>query len=272
MDIIQRNFFRLLRSGAFGDKTAIEPMSPFKWRRLYQMVQAQKVIPVFTQGANRHIHDEGMNLPKELIDEINEILDSKQGLQKRITDNHYTLSSKILAHRQKKIINDERHSIDTSVEALDLLKIIVFNVNAMLNYGLSMDGIIQLGQYLRTRGDKVDFVKLETWINHLHIQRMAQLQGSILISLFGFEKDEIPFVLREEPKAYKITIKAISNLAKDTAEEWHFRQNQTGFVSNNSSALRRNLRRSYRYIEFAPWETVSNFFHNFALSLQEIEE
>ena len=36
--------------------------------------------------------------------------------------------------------------------------------------------------------------------------------------------------------------------------------------------LRRNLRRSLRYITYAPIETVSNYFNNFAKSLQEIEE
>ena len=34
MDIIQRNLFRLLRSGAFGTQEQIEPMSAFKWERL----------------------------------------------------------------------------------------------------------------------------------------------------------------------------------------------------------------------------------------------
>ena len=37
MDVIERNFMRLLRSGTFGDDTAIEPMSQWKWNRLYQM-------------------------------------------------------------------------------------------------------------------------------------------------------------------------------------------------------------------------------------------
>ena len=64
----------------------------------------------------------------------------------------------------------------------------------------------------------------------------------------------------------------MSNLVKDTAQEWHFRQTRTGFVSNNSAVLRRNLRRSFRYLPYATLETVSNFFSNFARSLKEIEE
>ena len=115
-------------------------------------------------------------------------------------------------------------------------------------------------------------MKLEGWLSSLHLQRMAQLQGSILIAVFGFEKDEIDFVKKEEPIAYKLTIKIISNLVKDTAGEWHFRQNSAGFVQNNGKMLRRNLRRSYKYINYAPLETTSNFINGFIRGLSEIEE
>lgn len=101
---------------------------------------------------------------------------------------------------------------------------------------------------------------------------MAQLQGSILIAFFGFEQNELPFVIKEEPNAYKLTIKTVLNLAKDTTKEWHFKQNSAGFVRNNGAVLRKNLRRSLRYIEYAPIETTSNFINNFLKSLSEIEE
>lgn len=54
MEIIQRNFFRLLRSGAFADDELLEPMSAFKWRRLYQMVEVQGVADVFLRGVQKH--------------------------------------------------------------------------------------------------------------------------------------------------------------------------------------------------------------------------
>lgn len=36
MDIIQRNFLKLLKCGAFGQREQLEPMSAWKWKRLYQ--------------------------------------------------------------------------------------------------------------------------------------------------------------------------------------------------------------------------------------------
>ena len=92
----------------------------------------------------------------------------------------------------------------------------------MLTRGMDLDGIITLGQYLRTRGDKVDFVKLDAWLSSLMLHPMAELQGNILISVFGFDEDELPFVTKYDQKAYKLTLRSVSDLAKDTAQEWHF--------------------------------------------------
>ena len=271
MDVIQRNFFRILSSGAFNSQSNIEPMSPFKWRRLMQMVDAQQVIPVFVKGINKHSLDEGLRLPDSIIADIKAKMNDNRTLSGKVPEK-VKLSSRLLNHRLKGIIHNELHSIDTSIEALDILKLIVSNSQSMLTRGMDLDGIITLGQYLRTRGDKVDFVKLDAWLSSLMLHPMAELQGNILISVFGFDEDELPFVTKYDQNAYKLTLRSVSDLAKDTAQEWHFKQNSAGFVRNNGAVLRRNLRRSLRYVGYAPLETVSNFANNFVRSLSEIEE
>ena len=271
MDVIQRNFFRILSSGAFNSQSNIEPMSPLKWRRLMQMVDAQQVIPVFVKGISKHSLDEGLRLPDSIIADIKARMNDNRTLSGKVPEK-VKLSSRLLNHRLKGIIHNELHSIDTSIEALDILKLIVSNSQSMLTRGMDLDGIITLGQYLRTRGDKVDFVKLDAWLSSLMLHPMAELQGNILISVFGFDEDELPFVTKYDQKAYKLTLRSVSDLAKDTAQEWHFKQNSAGFVRNNGAVLRRNLRRSLRYVGYAPLETVSNFANNFVRSLSEIEE
>ena len=263
MNIITRNFFRLLRSGALNEYEPMEPMSAFKWRRLDQMVHAQHVERAALKGIKNHQFDEMMNIPEDLA---NQTPDNSAHQEEPRLGNHY------LNFRLSRIENAERHAIDTNVDALNVLKIIVGNVSSMLNHGTMLSGIIELGSYLRNKGDKVDFVKLDTWLGKLQLRRMAQLQGSMLMSVFNFEQDELPFVRHVEAAANKLVLRSVTHSASDTAEEWHFRQLSSGFVQNNSALLRRNLRRSLRYITYAPLETVSNFFNNFARSLQEIEE
>lgn len=275
-NIILRNFFRLIRSGAFGDKSKIEPMSAFKWRRLYDMVEAQKVVQVFARGVSRHQHDDGLNVPDDVIDKAKKyIAEHPQTTNINVFQvlPDASMSNGLLNHRFQKIVEKERHDIATSVESLGLLQIIVFNVDSMLNRGMSLDGIIRLGQYLRSpSGAHLDDVKIDKWLLKLHLVRMAELQGNILVEVFGFDPQELPFVRKPDREAYNITIRAVSYLAKDTAEEWHFRQSSTGFVQNNSRILRRNLRRSMRYFVYAPIETTSNFFSGLGHSLSEIEE
>lgn len=232
MDFIQRNVFRELRSQFFNTEEQLEPMTNYKQKKL-----------------------------REFLKNIN---DAPAG--------DVALANPILNHRLQAIQVNERHAIDTSVETIELLRIIVSNMNRTLNGGLPINGIIQLGLYLRTKGDKVDFVKLDTWLDNLHIRRMAQLQGSVLIHFFQFVPEEIPFVIRQERGAYQLTLRSLHYTARDYEEKLHFQQSQVGFVKTNSAVLRRNLRRSFRYFDYAPIEAASNFLHNFARSLSEIEE
>ena len=204
-----------------------------------------------------------MNIPEHLIKESSSTDTQQQPAQ---------LSNRFLNARLQRILNNERHAIDTNIGAIEVLNIIINNVSSMLNNGSMLSGLIRLGSYLRNKGDKVDYVKVENWLNKLHIRRMAQLQGSMLISVFNFEPAELPFVNRIEPAAHNLVMRSVEHAANDSAEEWHFRQSRSGFVTNNSTLLRRNLRRSLRYISYAPIETISNYFSSFARSLQEIEE
>lgn len=231
MDFLQRNLFTKLRSENFGTQEELEAMTTFKKKKIAQMMKNLNNVP------------------------SGEVLMHNSFLNRRLT----------------KIQKEEPHVIDTSMETVYLLRLIVSNDNAMLSGGISIRGIIQLGQYLRTRGDKVDFVKLDNWLTKLHLQRMAQLEGSVLITFFNFEQDEIPFVKLVERGAYKLTLRSLYYNIKDM-EDIKFQQSQVGFVHTTGGSMRKNLRRSMRFFGYAPIESASNFFNGFFRSLSEIEE
>lgn len=231
MDFLQRNLFTKLCSENFGTKEELEAMTTFKKKKIAQMMKNLNNVP------------------------SGEVLMHNSFLNRRLT----------------KIQKEEPHVIDTSMETIYLLRLIVSNANAMLSGGISIRGIIQLGLYLRTRGDKVDFVKLDNWLTKLHLQRMAQLEGSVLITFFNFEQDEIPFVKLVERGAYKLTLRSLYYNIKDM-EDIKFQQSQVGFVHTTGGSMRKNLRRSMRFFGYAPIESASNFFNGFFRSLSEIEE
>lgn len=116
----------------------------------------------------------------------------------------YQFVSKIQEKRRVSIYENERHSIDTSIETLHLLNLIVFNIRQVETNEISIPGIIALGKYLREKGQHVDFVKLEDWIRILNIKKLTSLLASFLVQAFNFEKNEVPFLYSEHKNANEL--------------------------------------------------------------------
>lgn len=367
MDVVQRNFFRLLKSGTFGDSEPVEPMSAWKWNRLRQMSLMHGVAALVADGIERHSGDFFMRLlPEQMTNwhktteeteaannAINRCVSDLFGIMNKeqlrpillkgqamaalydnplhrtggdidvflpystqgekadswardnskniITDDKFTLSynwqgiaiehhhrmqnltNPWLNRRLQGIINREISCCDSSYirindtkieilpPTLNLLFIIIRIVRFILNDGLCLKQIVDLGLFLRKVGDKVDFVTLQTWLNRLHMQWMARLTGSILVRLFGFTVDEIPFMNgRTDSSIEKRTNELLHLTHKDN---WYFTQGENIFVhTKNSNTLMWQIKNSTRYMKYYPTETVTNLFSNFAHSLSHIEE
>lgn len=282
MNIIKRNFLRLLRLGAFGENEVIEPMSKFKWEVIFHIANIHNVVGVIFDGIAKNNENEAL-IPQDIILKYKKILDEEgYGIKAQATGSRPSvqLPDAGLSHmcngflnaRLKRIRENEPQSADASVETLNMLDIIVQATECTMTYGLSFATILRIGIYLRVDGDKIDFVKLENWLRKLNLTRMAQLEGSILIDIFGFEMDEIPFVNKMEPSAHKIAIEALEKPIRIDIEEWKISQKSTIFLANNSKAMMKTVKNSMKYFFFAPVEASSNFLHRFASSLSNLEE
>ncbi|WP_308239078.1 hypothetical protein [uncultured Prevotella sp.] len=282
MNIIKRNFLRLLRLGAFGENEVIEPMSKFKWEVIFHIANIHNVVGVIFDGIAKNKENEAL-IPQDIILKYKKILDEEgYGIKSQATGSRPSvqLPDAGLSHmcngflnaRLKRIRENEPQSADASVETLNMLDIIVQATECTMTYGLSFATILRIGIYLRVDGDKIDFVKLENWLRKLNLTRMAQLEGSILIDIFGFEIDEIPFVNKMEPSAHKIAIEALEKPIRIDIEEWKISQKSTIFLANNSKAMMKTVKNCMKYFFFAPVEASSNFLHRFASSLSNLEE
>lgn len=282
MNIIKRNFLRLLRLGAFGENEVIEPMSKFKWEVIFHIANIHNVVGLIFDGIAKNKENEAL-IPQDIILKYKKILDEEgYGIKAQATGSRPSvqLPDAGLSHmcngflnaRLKRIRENEPQSTDASVETLNMLDIIVQATECTMTYGLSFATILRIGIYLRVDGDKIDFVKLENWLRKLNLTRMAQLEGSILIDIFGFEMDEIPFVNKMEPSAHKIAIEALEKPIRIDIEEWKISQKSTIFLANNSKAMMKTVKNCMKYFFFAPVEASSNFLHRFASSLSNLEE
>ena len=282
MNIIKRNFLRLLRLGAFGENEVIEPMSKFKWEVIFHIANIHNVVGVIFDGIAINKENEAL-IPQDIILKYKKILDEEgYGIKAQATGSRPSVQlpdaglshmcNSFLNDRLKRIRENEPQSADASVETLNMLDIIVQATECTMTYGLSFATILRIGIYLRVDGVKIDFVKLENWLRKLNLTRMAQLEGSILIDIFGFVMDEIPFVNKMEPSAHKIAIEALEKPIRIDIEEWKISQKSTIFLANNSKAMMKTVKNCMKYFFFAPVEASSNFLHRFASSLSNLEE
>lgn len=369
MDVVQRNFFRLLRSGTFGNTDSVEPMSEWKWRRLYQLALMHGVGALVWDGMAKHSGDFFLQLSSPLADQWRQMIDSieksnammddhvarlfdtfnheqlrpillkGQGLATlypipshrtggdidiffpytpqakkadewakangkgidtsergklrykwgdAAIDHHRTplqLTNPLLNQRLQSIIGKETRCCDstyttiggTKVEqmppTLDLLLIITRIARYIVSEGISLKQMVDLGMFLRKRGDKVDYVKLQEWLRQLKLQGMARMESALLVKLFNFGADEMPFVEGNADEDIRRVEADIFTLDGSHTGEWYFTQGKNVFVrTSNSGAMLWHMKHNARYFAYYPSEAFTNFFASFAHSLSHIEE
>lgn len=187
---IQENFTILLRAGAFGiTDEPLKPMSSFKWNKLVATAKKLGIHGYIVAGAQQ-LKDDPLLPPDINIPTTKEIFDYPE------TALYGFLSSR----RYRKISEQEKHSIDCSTETLNFLHLLVANIDLIITRDMSLCGIIAVGEYLRNKGNRVDFVKLNQWIHRLGIAQAASFIAHMLIELFDFETEELEFMTRTYKK------------------------------------------------------------------------
>lgn len=369
MDVVERNFMRLLRSGTFDDDTPIEPMSQWKWNRLHQMALMHGVTALVYDGIRSRNGEFLMNLTPAQIETWRNAVEAAEEqsrnmnimtarlfeeLNRRNTrpillkgqatamlynlplhrgsgdcdiyfplapqgkkaddwakgaadksatyesgvlqytwngmkvEHHHSmvrLTNFMLNRTLQSIINSEIRCCDSTYiyidgtrletlpPTLNLLYAMVRIAKYILNDGVSLKQIVELGMILRKIGDKIDFIKLQQWIDKLHMGEMAQLEGALLTGLMNFSTDEIPFMNPDRENNITAITREIFNLRGNHSSEWYFTQGKNVFVStNNKGAMMWHINHSRRFFRYYPSETVTNFFTSFAHSLSHIEE
>lgn len=277
MDIIQRNLFSLLRSGAFQSTEDIEPMSAFKWSRLYQLAVMHNVVPFVYDGIIRNKNQFFLHLTEKQRKDWEKAMSDYRAQEKEqdnLEEDEYLrpdrLTNPLLNRRLQDILDDE-HSDMTSRQ---LLLILLRVVRHLFNEGMPIRQLTELGIFLRKNSQRIDYQTVGKWIERLRLTQMTQLIGEFLIRLFGFSEEDIPFLKERKEKRIDRIAQELIEFTNTRSQDWYFSQQDGGiFVHNtNSSATFSHVRRSARYFKYYPSESVTNFFSSFVHSLSHIEE
>ncbi len=276
MDIIQRNLFRLLRSGALGTNEQLEAMSAFKWDCLYQLAVMHDVIPYAYEGMQHcsnqfffHLTEKQKGTWRDAVTKSRqEHQDMDEEEDEFLRPDH--LTNPVLNHQLQNILDDENS--DTATRHLLLL--IISIVRHILNEGMPIRQLLELGIHLRKMGSKIDFVTLKKWTDSLHLTQMCQLEGQFLMLLYDFQDHELPFMKDKKDQRIERIAQELLEFTNTRSHDWYFSQAEDSiFVHNsNTSAMFSHVRRSARYFRYYPSESLTNFFASFIHSLSHIEE
>lgn len=274
MEILYRNFTKLLSIGVFGENCPVEDMSEFKWNKLLRIAGICDVEDFVCDGI---VKSDNKKIPSNIYITAQNNISVIQDVQ--TTANYNFTSGKpikkfsnfYLNRKLNKIIFDEIHSIDTSINSLILLSKLIDNINSLLNNGIEIRKLADLGGYLRKYGDRIDFVKIETWIRLLKIKKICTLIGCMLVSLFSFEIEELPFmratnnkILRKTDGMLNIFLTSIPQPAALNENNENHGQGINPITKPNTNPL--------KFFNYFPVETASRFISNIAKSLSNIDE
>ena len=283
MNIIDRNFYRLLRSGALGTDEEIEPLSVWKWNRLFQYSQMHDVTSFVFQGLNRCRDQFFVQIPDPLLTQWEQAAhhdggdsgdsgadDADLGHKENdlLVADH--LTNPVLNRTLQDILDAEESNTETRTALLHLIGISRFIMNA----GIPVKRVVELAVFLRQpEGRRVDFIQLDKYITQLRLKSMVQLTGVMLVKLMKFGAAELPFLQTMTDEQMDSMLRELLRQKNSHAEEWYFQQGKDIFVhTSNSQAMLWHVRRSAKYFRYYPAETFTNFFTSFAHSLSHIEE
>lgn len=191
----------LLRAGAFDDVADAEivPMSQYKWRMLMRTATVLGILQYVVRGGEKLVPDNGwvcidtssLKCPSFDVDGVSVLFN--RWTQKRLDD----------------VREEEMNLPTTSDESLHVLDLIVANANHIVRGNISVLGIISLGRYMRENSKTIDYEKIVPWLRRVNLMQVSSFLGSILIDVFGFSEDEVPFVFQPYSDGEKKLIRCI---------------------------------------------------------------
>lgn len=200
-ETITQNLLTLIRAGAFmqTEGAAVVAMSPHKWRTLLAVAERMHVCAYVAWGAHLlngdpHLHPM-MNGLDHQVKEFN------------TADAH--LFNIMTQKKLDAVREEEMNSREISEDTLVLLDIIIRNADDIIVSDVTMEGIIALGVFIREHRDSIDWDKLRSWLSRVGLVRLAALEASMLMDVFHFDVDEVPFASKHYKHAEAMLVRTV---------------------------------------------------------------
>lgn len=270
MQIVIRNFFKLLSAGAFRTNIVIEEMSEYKWNQLLHIAKINKVEDFIISGIMYTDVSSNIIIPEKIKEVVkthtnNVSKDALNGdIYKHQKNSVKKFSNPYLNNKLNVIIYNEIHCIDTSIDSLTFLSKSIDNIKCLLTSTSYIRDLVEFGIYLREHGHKIDFIKFNNWLSILKMRKIMGLISQYLIHYLNFNEDEIPFC------SNKNTNKLLKKKLLLNFEDC--RVNTQKDIYGLIYYIPKPNTNMFRYFLYFPLETTSIFISNVFNSLSNIEE
>lgn len=208
-----------------------------------------------------------------------------QGLH--VTHHHrfMRLSNKLLSHSLQNLVEqelresrtayyDDDPDIETLNPTLTLFQILLRLSCDLIAGTIQLIDLVDTGSFLRSIGDRVDYIKLQAWIEKLKMQRMVPIIAQLLVELLAFAEDELPFTTIQKRADLSDIVSEILVPSTNRSKRMMVTQSGHGIFlhTSNTSAFVWHARRSAKFMRYYPSESITSLFSSFARSLTNIEE
>ncbi len=256
MNIIRRNCIRLLREGAFDEHLPLEPMSAWKWNRVIDFARLHDIAPWVYEGIRRSAGDFFLTVDESQHLRWQEAVAEASSEQAEhdsdgLAEQEQRFCNPLLRRKLRRLLQQAEKDLPADgcqATTSFMLRLVGISRN-LLTRGIHLRRLVELGIYLRTTRDTIDYGRIRSWIAQLHMKHTASLTASLLVCLFDFKADDIPFAEATSPKE-----------AQRLVREFH-----------SGSLLQRGCH-SLRYLYLFPQESPFNLLYNILHSLSHVEE
>ncbi len=254
MNIIQRNSIRLLREGAFNEHLPLEPMSAWKWNRVLNFAQTHDLTPWVYEGIRLSADDFFLHIDGKQRDRWQRAVVSSEQSEynnEHLEEEEQHFSNPLLNWKLHRLLRqaEQELPVESRLATTAFMLRLVGLARILLTRGIHLRRLTELAIYLHTTRDDIDYGRIRTWIVQLHMTQMASLTASLLVCLFDYTADDIPFAEASSPKE-----------ARRFIREFNIRS----FLLHRCCAIRH----LYLFPQEWPFNLVGNIFR----SISHIEE
>ena len=279
ISVLEHNFFSLLRSGVLGHRSVINPMSGWKWQRLYLVAQNHDINHWIWQGYQMMGDNYFLQLHQDIFRSIDKESDN------RLNENDLKINDQVVDYSEwidkmtTPFLNKRYENIigrtkePTEKDTIELFKLIVQNVRCLLNTGIHLHLFISLVRFLYQEEKNIDSDRLEAYLKETQLTDMAQYLGELILAVFQADADRVVFMKKKTIRHRRMIEEDLHELFIKKHNSWFFTQGNHVFVkASDTHAMYQQFGKAMKYFFFAPWEATTNLTSAITHSIAHIEE